>query len=415
MSAAQQQPHQRHGPWTGVRVLDLTGLSGAYGTRVWAALGADVICVEPPEGNPIRQMPPLAPGHDGPEASLWWAYYGATKRSVVLDLSSDDDIAALVDLIGSADVVLDDALPAIQETYPWLANQGSLDGVPQGVEGICEHFPHLTWVSITPFGMTGPRREWRSSNLIGWASCGLASTVGFPHGPPLTPAGEIGVLMHGASLHALIGSMLSVRTRNRAAAAGEPALGQTIDLSLQEVGLWLSPETGVPLYLDDQVPRPRAGNRRPVTSPMGMYPASDGYVAIIAIQPTHWNAVAQWVHELTGNEGILDEIFVDIVVRREALEAVDAWVEELTTQFTKQELFVEGQRRRIPITPVNTVGDLRHDPHLEAVGWWRTEEHPVLGTYTVPGSPFTTDGDWWAWQRAPMLGEHTDEVLGSLS
>ena len=148
---------------------------------------------------------------------------------------------------------------------------------------------------------------------------------------------------------------------------------------------------------------------------MGMYPASDGHVAIIAIQPAHWNAMAQWVNELTGNEGILDEIFVDIVVRREALEAVDAWVEELTTQFTKQELFVEGQRRRIPITPVNTVGDLRHDPHLEAVGWWRTESHPVLGDFTVPGSPFTTDGDWWAWQRAPMLGEHTDEVLGELT
>ena len=402
--SATQATQQRRGPWTGTRVLDLTGLSGAYGTRVWAALGADVICVEPPQGNPVRTMPPLAPGHDGPEASLWWAYYAASKRSVVLDLDDDDDVDALVKLVGTADVVFDDASPAIQENYDWLANQGYLDGFPQGREGLCEHFPGLTWVSVTPFGMTGPRRGWHSSNLIGWASCGLASTVGFPHGPPLAPGGEIGVLMHGASLYAVIGAMLSMR------AGG----GQTVDLSLQDVGLWLSPETGVPLYLDDQVPRPRAGNRRPITSPMGMYPASDGYVAMIAIQPAHWNAVAQWVHELTGNEGILDEIFVDIVVRREALEAVDAWVEELTTQFTKQELFVEGQRRRIPITPVNTVGDLRTDPHLEAVGWWRSEEHPVLGSYTVPGSPFNTDGDWWAWDRAPMLGEHTDEVLGEL-
>ncbi|WP_419841544.1 CaiB/BaiF CoA transferase family protein [Candidatus Poriferisodalis sp.] len=407
------------GPWSGVRVLDLTGLLGAYGTRVWAALGADVICVEPTEGNPIRRMPPLAPGHQGPEASLWWAYFGATKRSVVLDPTHPDGAAALVGLIGTADVVLDDALPHIQESYPWLADSGQ-GGL--GIAGIVKRFPRLTWVSITPFGMTGPRRHWQSSNLVGWASCGLASTVGFPHGPPLAPAGEIGVLMHAASLHAVIGSMLSLRARDQAVAASEaastqnsgPSVGQTIDLSLQEVGLWLSPETGVPLYLDDQVPRPRAGNRRPVTSPMGLYPASDGHVAIIAIQPTHWNAVAQWVHEVTGNEGILDDIFVDIVVRREALEAVDAWVEELTTRFTKQELFIEGQRRRIPITPVNTVGDLRHDPHLDAVGWWRTEEHPVLGSFTVPGSPFTTDGDWWAWKRAPLLGEHTDEVLNEL-
>jgi len=411
MSAEQAAP-QRRGPWTGTRVLDLTGLSGAYGTRVWAALGADVICVEPPQGNPVRTMPPLAPGHSGPEASLWWAYYAASKRSVVLDLTDAEDVSALVRLIGTADVVLDDAPPATQETYRWLADSGE-GGL--GVAGIVERFPHVTWVSITPFGMTGPRRAWRSSNLIGWASCGLASTVGFPHGPPLAPGGQIGVLMHGASLYGVIGSMLALRSRDQAAANGGAAVGQTVDLSLQDFGIWLSPETGVPLYLDDQVPRPRAGNRRPITSPMGMYPASDGYVAMIAIQPAHWNAVAQWVHELTGNEGILDEIFVDIVVRREALEAVDAWVEELTTQFTKQELFVEGQRRRIPITPVNTVGDLRTDPHLEAVGWWRSEEHPVLGSYTVPGSPFNTDGDWWAWDRAPMLGEHTEEVLGELS
>lgn len=400
------------GPWSGIRVLDMTGLAGAYGTRVWAALGAEVICVEPPGGNPVRQMPPMAPDCDGPEAGLWWAYYGASKRSVVLDpANNDSDATALVRLIASADVVLDDALPAVQENYPWLAARG---GEGWGVASILERFPHLTWVSITPFGMTGPRRGWRSTNLTGWASCGLASTVGFPHGPPLAPAGEIQVLMHATSLQAVIGSMLSLRSRTLEQRRGGPGRGQSIDLSLQDVGIWLSPETGVPLFLDDLVPRPRAGNRRPVTSPMGMYPATDGFVAIIAIQPVHWNAVAQWVHDVTGNEGILDEIFVDIVMRREALEAVDAWVEEVTTQFTKQELFLEGQRRRIPITPVNTVGDLRTDPHLDAVGWWRSEDHPVLGTYSVPGSPFTTAGDWWAWDRAPLLGEHTDEVLASL-
>lgn len=147
---------------------------------------------------------------------------------------------------------------------------------------------------------------------------------------------------------------------------------------------------------------------------MGLFPASDGHVAIIAIQPNHWTAVAEWIHEVCDNEGVLDDIFLDMTMRREALEAIDLWVEDLTTRFTKQELFVEGQRRGIPITPVNTVGDLRHDPHLAAAGWWRSESHPVLGTYTVPGSPFTTSHDWWAWSRAPLLGEHTDEVLGAL-
>ena len=145
-----------------------------------------------------------------------------------------------------------------------------------------------------------------------------------------------------------------------------------------------------------------------------MYPVTDGYAAVIAIQAHHWNALAEWIHEETGNEGILDDIWLDIVVRREAAAALDLWIEELTTRHTKLEMFVEGQRRGIPVTPVNTVADLQADPHLEAVGWWSDEEHPAIGTFTLPGSPFRTDSDWWAWTRAPLLGEHTDEVISSL-
>ena len=147
---------------------------------------------------------------------------------------------------------------------------------------------------------------------------------------------------------------------------------------------------------------------------MGLFPCADGFVAIIIVQPAHWTAMAEWMHEVSGNEGVLDDIFIDMVMRREASEAIDLWVEDLTTRSTKRDLFMEGQRRGIPITPVNTVADLRNDAHLAAIGWWRAEEHPELGSYMVPGSPFVTPDDWWAWRRAPLLGEHTDEVLGAL-
>jgi formyl-CoA transferase len=124
--------------------------------------------------------------------------------------------------------------------------------------------------------------------------------------------------------------------------------------------------------------------------------------------------MAQWICDVTGNEGVLDEVFTDIAVRNEAAEAVDAWTEELTATGTKLELFVEGQRRGIPITPVNTVADLRVDPHLRQAGWWRDEEHPSLGSVQVPGAPFLVDHRWWAWSVAPTLGQHTGEVLGAL-
>jgi len=360
---------------------------------VWAALGADVIKVEPPGGNPMRAYEPLAPGVDAPEAGLWWAYFAAGSRSVVLDPSAAADEARLAALLSSADVVIDDSPAALQDRAGW------------GHSAVRAANPATSWVAITPFGLTGPRRDWKTSDLVAWSSAGLTYTIGFPGQAPMAPAAPVQLAYHLTSLNAVLGAMFALRGRRRS------GRGQLVDLSIQEVALSIAPETGVPLFLDDRVPRPRAGNRRPITSPFGLFPCSDGYVAMLVLQPNHWNAMAGWIYDETGNEGVRDPVFADIVVRNEASDAIDMWTEELTTKHTKLELFLEGQRRGIPLTPVNTVADLRADPHLEQAGWWRDDTHPALGTYQVPGSPFYTSDDWWAWTRAPLLGEHTDEVL----
>jgi crotonobetainyl-CoA:carnitine CoA-transferase CaiB-like acyl-CoA transferase len=124
--------------------------------------------------------------------------------------------------------------------------------------------------------------------------------------------------------------------------------------------------------------------------------------------------MAEWISEETGMEAVLEEVFMDLHVRWEASDFIDECTELLTRPRTKLDLFVEGQRRGIPITPVNTVADLRRDPHLESTGFWRDEEHPVLGPLTTPGAPFRVDHDWWQWASAPRLGEHTDEVLAAV-
>lgn len=384
------------GPWTGTRVVDLSGVAGAYGTRTWAALGAEVIKVEPPSGNPMRRLAPLAADVAPPENGLWWAYFAAGTRSVVIDPSSDAGRTRLAALLRSADVVVDDRSPDDQND-PLTGREATRAANPRTV-----------WVSITPFGLTGPRRAWRSNDFVGWASCGLTHTLGFPDRPPLAPAPTTQLGMHLCALNGVTAAMLALRARRRT------GLGQTVDLSVQECLLAVAPETGVPLYLDDQVARPRAGNRRPVTSPFGIFPCADGFVAMLVLQPAHWQAMARWISEECDNDGVLDEVFNDLTVRNEASDAVDAWTEELTRQHTKLDLFVEAQRRGIPLTPVNTVADLRADPHLAAAGWWRSEDHPALGSYQVPGAPFRTSHDWWAWTRAPLLGEHTDAVLAEL-
>jgi crotonobetainyl-CoA:carnitine CoA-transferase CaiB-like acyl-CoA transferase len=201
--------------------------------------------------------------------------------------------------------------------------------------------------------------------------------------------------------------MLALRARRRS------GRGQVVDVSMQECCLALAPETGVALFLDDGVHRSRPGNRRAVTRPWGLYPCSDGFVSFLIIQPAHWRAMAAWIADATGMDAVLDDVFLDMRVRWEVSDFIDDVTEQLTRQSTKLDLFVEGQRRGIPITPVNTVADLVNDPHLRSAGFWRDDENPVLGTLRGPGAPFRVDHDWWRWASAPQLGEHTADELAT--
>jgi crotonobetainyl-CoA:carnitine CoA-transferase CaiB-like acyl-CoA transferase len=372
------------GPWSGVRVVELTGLTGAYATRLWAALGAEVIVVEPPDGHLLRHLPPHAPGVAAPESSLWWSFFAQGKRSVVVEPGDAD---ALARVLAGADVVIGDV--AADGTAPEPAHDRQVV------------------VTVSPFGRSGPRSHWKGSELVAWASAGIAFTLGFPDRAPVGPATPVQFASHLTSLYALNAALLGLRAARR---TGRP---QTIDLSMQECCLSLAPETGVALFLDDRLSRRRPGNRRAVTRPWGLYPCADGYVSFLVLQPAHWRAMAAWIAEETGMDAVLDEAFVDMHVRWEVSDFIDECTETLTRAHTKLEVFVEGQRRGIPVTPVNTVADLRNDPHLRSAGFWRQDDHPAIGSYPVPGAPFRVNRDWWSWSCAPRLGEHSAALLGA--
>ncbi|MGH1491236.1 MAG: CaiB/BaiF CoA transferase family protein [Acidimicrobiales bacterium] len=380
-------------PFEGVKVVDLSGVVGAYATRLFASMGADVVKVEPPSGSPLRRMAPFIDGAPESEASLWWAYLAMGTRSVVIDIDDDGQRAELATLLSEADMVVDDHGPDV------------LDGYGVGYEAIKSKNPGVVWVSISPFGSKGPKRGWKSSNLVAWAASGVLYTTGFDDQPPVVPGGPAQMGLHATSLNAAVGAVLGLRGRRL------NGTGQLVDLSLAEACLAFAPETGVPVFLDDQVHRVRAGNRRTLSRPFGIYPCSDGYVSILVLMPRHWESMAEWVHEVCDNESIIDPVFADMTVRGQTMELVDSWVEELTQSMTALEFFQEGQRRGIPITPVNTVATLLVDPHLEAVDYWDQSELPAGGSVTVPGAPFRTNSDWWKTSRAPRLGEHSHEVL----
>jgi len=367
-------------PWSGLRVVERDGFSASYATRLWAALGAEVVVLEPPGGHRYRHLPPYAPGSTAPEGSLWWAFLGQNKHSVVVEPGSAEEAAVLA----AADVVFDEPQPPV--VAPLAANERQVV------------------VSITPFGLRGPRANWRGSDLVAWASAGLSYVTGFPDRPPVAlSALHFGA--HVTAMNAMGAAMVALYARRMT------GRGQLIDLSMQQANAALLPEAGTGLVLDDGVHRARSGNRRAISRPFGLYPCSDGFASIIIVQPAHWRRLAQWLFEITGMDAITDPAFDDLAVRWEAAEFIDGLTEELTTTMTKQDLFVEGQRRDIPITPVNTVADLGRDPHLEAAGFWQEQSHPVVGSYRSPGRPFTGGTSWWDWTRAPLLGEHTEDVL----
>ncbi len=380
------------GPFTGITVVDLSGLAGAYASRLLAALGAEVIKIEPPGGSPVRRLAPIVDGAPEPEGSLWWAYLAMGSRSVVADVHNERDQARVRDLLTRADIVIDDHGP------------DALDRLGLGYDEVVTANPGVVWVALTPFGQTGPKRTWAITNLTAWAASGVLYTVGFDDEPPVVPGGPAQMGLHAAALNAAFGAVLGLRGRRLG------GKGQRVDISLAESCLAFSPETGVPVFLDDRVHRTRTGNRRTLSRPFGLYPCADGYVSIIVLMPRHWEAMAAWVHEACDNEAIIDPVFADSAVRGETMELVDGWVEELTTSLPLLEVFQEGQRRGIPITPVNTIATLATDPHLEAVGFWTSTELPGGGEVTIPGAPFRVNADWWRFARAPRLDEHAADV-----
>ncbi|MBM36048.1 MAG: hypothetical protein CL460_02600 [Acidimicrobiaceae bacterium] len=372
------------GPYTGIKVIDTTGLTGAYATRLFAGLGAEVVRLEPPEGSSLRRLAPFVETLEPPENSLWWNYLAMGTRSVVID---PGDSASLAQVVSQADVIFEDQLPE-NAMFPDEAVN-----------------PATIRTRILPFGLTGPKRGWQSSNLIAWAASGILYTTGFTDRAPVAPAAPVQLICHAAGASALAGTLLALRSKRLTGNA------QNIEVSMQEAALAIAPETGVPMLLDDRVHRQRTGNRRDLGRPFGLYPCKDGFVSLIVLMPRHWLAMAQWVAETTGNESITEAVFEDNAVRIEAKDLIDEWVEELTTQGTRLELFEEGQRRGIPITPVNTIDALVDDPHLKAAGYWSSTELQDGTEVTVPGAPFRTNAQWWSTSRAPLLGEHTGLYL----
>jgi len=379
----------------GLRVVDLAGERLAFAGRILADLGAEVVLVEPPGGGLARRVPPLVRAPAGGLVSPHFLATAAGKRSVTADVTRPEGADLVQRLLATADVVL------VTDDDETLAGRG-FD--PPTLQAAHEW---LVITSLTPFGRSGPRRRWRGSDLVAWASSGGLGAIGDIDRGPVAPGGRLADA--AGSLNAVAGTVLALRARARL------GHGQVVDVSMQEAVLSVTGESG-PYFALENPGAPanrRVGRRR--AAAQGMYRAKDGMVELLPFMPGQWDALAAWIRDDLGIEEVTMDVFRGSpMVRAPFAELIDGWVEQLVARYAKQDFLVEAQRRAIPCGAVSEPGDLLADPHLDAVEGWVTAEVPGIGSLRFPRPPLRVDGVPMGAGAVPALGEGNDYFWGGV-
>jgi crotonobetainyl-CoA:carnitine CoA-transferase CaiB-like acyl-CoA transferase len=379
------------GALQGVRVVDLTrGVAGPYATLLLAGQGADVIKVEPPGGDPSRQFGPFPVHVPHPERSGLFLHLNRHKRSVVVDPATPEGAARIRALAARAHVLLEDYAPGAAAGWGW------------GWQTLRGANPALVMTSITPFGQTGPYRDYRGSELIAQAIGGPLYANGHRDREPLKLAG------HYAHYHAgAVAALASLMALRRAEASGE---GDWIDVSLQECQAGCRDRQSV--YLTIAAYTGLATGRLGTTAlrmGAGVRPCRDGYVNIMGGA----NRLPRLLR-LIGRPDLLERPQImdpPGTVPDDLVDAVEAAYAAWLAELPKQEAVAKAQAAGLLAGAVNTVADVMRDPHFQARQVWETIEHPCTGPLQYPGRPFVLGNSPWRLpQRAPLLDEHAAEV-----
>ncbi len=373
----------------GVRVLELGEMvSAAYASKLIGDLGAEVIKVEEPGGDPARQRGPFPDGRVDVEKSGTFLALNTNKRGLSLDLVRD--AAALRQLVAETDILI--------HNYPprRMAELGL------AYEPFRQLNPRLVMCSITPFGLTGPHKDYHAYELTtahggGWAWLSPGASER-PDLPPLKAAG------HQADLQAgLTAAMVSMAAYARTLETGQ---GEHIDLSVQEYVASFLEQNFVYYSYMGQVAS-RLGQR--LLAPWGMFACRDGLIFMVTVEQDQWLRLV----ELMGNpEWASWEIFQDPFMRAQNWDVLKPYLDEWMQTWTVEELFKAGQERRICFAPVYSMEQLPRQRQLQERNIFVKVSHPAAGTLSHLGPPYRFQDDWWQITRpAPLLGEHSQEIL----
>jgi benzylsuccinate CoA-transferase BbsE subunit len=393
-------PATLRGPLAGVRVLDLADGSAAYATKLLADLGADVIRIVPPSGDPLGRAEPLLDGAGGESLRYW--FDNTNKRSVTLDLESARGRAAFEAQVAHADAVVETGPP------------GAMAARGLGYDHLASLRPELILVSVTPFGQDGPHAGYVADDLITLAAGGLLSLGGYPDTAPIAVDGAQST--YAASLAAATALLIALLER------AESGRGCWIDVSAQEC-IAAALEDAIPEFDIQGTVRRRVGDR-PREAGSGVYRCADGFVSMIAGRigtAKAWTALVQWLRdERTPGADDLAAPEWDSFQHRQrplSIETFGAAFARFAGARTKAELYREAQSRGIALSPVNRMDEVLADPQLNARDFFVTLRHEELGRDVVyPGAPYRFSRTPWRLRSAaPRPGQHTAEVLAAAS
>ena len=375
---------------TGLCVVELgSGISAAFGARLLADFGADVIKVETPgAGDETRRAGPFPGDIPHPEKSGLFLYLNFNKRGMTLDIGTPTGAALLAKLIADADVLIENL------------GSGRFDAIPFPADALPER---LVVCSISTYGQDGPKSGYHGSEITAYASGGMMYITGCGEREPLkqglNQAGHLaGINAASATLAAALGARNSGR-------------GRRIDISEQETVAWITfPALNLYSHTGGVMKRgpgqmPRLVNSRPMET-------QDGWIMpSYAGLGTWWEQFAAFMQM----PELAEERFLTPRGRRERAEEIDDIVAPRLRGRSKQEIFHEGQAAGLTLAALETAKEVVNSPHLAEREFFIEQEHPVAGRVSMPGPvPAASEHGRGAVPSAPTLGQHNDELLGAL-
>ena len=377
-------------PLEGILVLDLGHIYQApYAGFLMAQAGATVVKIEPPTGEPLRRRAAVAGG------SVPMAMLNSNKKGLSLDLKNPQGREVFLRLVDRADVVIENFAP------------GVMGRLGLGPDALLKRNPRLVYAAGSGYGQTGPDRDRLAMDLTVQAAVGIMHTTGYPDGPPTKAGPTVCDFLGGTHLYGAIMTALFARERS--------GKGGHVEVAMQDAA-YSTLASAIGMHFGGQLENvpPRTGNSHAglAMAPYNVYPAKDGWIAIIVVTEGHWDRLLRAM----GQEALIgDARFRSNPDRVKHMAEVDRLVTAWTSGHSRAELEALTREHGVPAAPVRTLEEVLNDQGMHERGMLRWVDHPEVGRVVLPSTPLRVTGaPPPTFAPSPFLNEHEGDVLGGL-